>query len=97
MLSTISGASRPVLAAFAMLALSACSTTMTPRASVPSDTAGGMSSMTMKEGMSCPCCGQMKDKASEKSDCCSDMKDDCPCCAGMSGGKGMMCPPKEHK
>lgn len=97
MLSRISGASRPLLAAFATLALSACSTTITPKPSIPSDTAGHISSVPMKGGMPCLCCGHMKEQATEKSGCCSDMKDECPCCAGMSNGKGMMCQTKEHK
>lgn len=80
MFSINTGATRPALIVLATLALSACSTTMQPQSSVPSKTAGGKSTaMSMKDGMSCACC--------------SDMKDDCPCCASMSD-KGMMCAPK---
>jgi hypothetical protein len=95
MFSINTEATRPALIVLATLALSACSTTMQPQSSVPSETAGGKSTaMSMKDGMSCACCGKMKEKADGKDGCCSDMKDGCPSCAGMSGGKGMMCTPK---
>jgi hypothetical protein len=94
MMTTLSGATRPALIVLATLALSACSTTMQPQSSVPAETAGGKpAAMTMKDDMSCACCGKMK-KADGKGGCCADMKDGCPCCSGMSGGKGMMCAPK---
>lgn len=38
--------------------------------------------MSKKDGMQCACC--------------TDMKDGCPCCAGMGEGKTMMCQPKQH-
>lgn len=94
MTTTLSGAMRPALIVLATLALSACSTTMQPQSSIPAETAGGKPmAMSMKEGMSCACCGKMK-KAEGKGGCCADMKDGCSCCSGMSGGKGMMCAPK---
>lgn len=94
MTTNLSGAVRPALIVLATLALSACTTTMQPQSSIPAETAGGKSAaMSMKDGMSCSCCGKMK-KAEGKGGCCADMKDGCPCCSGMSGGKGMMCAPK---
>lgn len=91
---TLSGAARPALILLVTLALSACSMNVKPQTSTPSDTAGGMiTSMNMKADMPCSCCGKMTEKGEGK-DCCSDMKDGCPCCSGMSGGEGMMC---QHK
>jgi len=50
--------------------------------------------MVMEKGMNCPCCASMK-KEGGKSGCCSDMKEGCSCCSGMTSGKGMMmCAPK---
>ncbi|GEM_PF-499630 len=40
-----------------------------------------------------PCCAKMK-ASDGKGNCCGDMKDHCPCCAGMAKGKGMICAPK---
>lgn len=52
------GATRPALIVLATLALSACSTTMPPQSSVPSETTGGKpAAMSMKDG--CPCCAGM--------------------------------------
>ena len=96
MISLNMGAVRPALIVLATLALSACSTTMKTSSSTPSETAGGkFVAMSMKEGMTCSCCGKMKEKADGKAGCCPDMKADCPCCAGMSSGKGMMCQDKD--
>jgi hypothetical protein len=80
---------RPMLMAVALLALSACSTTM----------ANSPNPHSMKDGMSmssCPCCAKMKEQsADKKAGCCSDMKDGkaCGCCGG-GDGKPMMCQPK---
>lgn len=98
MTTILSGATRPALIVLATLALSACSTSMQPQSSVPAETAGGKAmAMSMKDGMSCACCGKVK-KAEGKGGCCADMKDGCPCCSGMSGSTkgmgGMMCAPK---
>jgi hypothetical protein len=82
---------RPALIAFAALSLAACSTTMAQP--LPHSAAGGKPTM-MKDGMSCPCCAKME-KAEGKGGCCAGMKDGCPCCSGMSGGKAMMCAPKD--
>ncbi len=87
MFSINAGAMRPALIVLAMLALSACSTTMQPQ---PSSHA----SMGMGDSMSCACCDNMKEKADSKTGCCSGMKEGCSCCSGMSGGEGMMCAPK---
>lgn len=86
-----SGAMRLVLILGATLVVSAC-TAMSPKMSTPAETAGSKS-MPMEKGMNCSCCNSMK-KIDGKGNCCSDMKDGCPCCSGMSGGKGMMCAPK---
>ncbi len=94
MTTTLSGAMRPALIVLATLALSACSTTMQRQSSVPAETAGSNPAvMSMKDRMSCACCGKMK-KAEGKGGCCAHMKDGCPCCSGISGGNGMMCAPK---
>lgn len=94
MTTTLSGAMRPTLIVLATLALSACTSTMQPQSSVPAETTGGKpEAMNVKDGTSCACCGKMK-KVQGKGGCCADMKDGCPCCSGMSGGKGMMCAPK---
>lgn len=85
-------ASRPILVAFATLALSACTTPM----------AASSSGHTMKDGMSmssCPCCAKMKaqSQAEDKTpNCCSGMTDSkggCGCCGG-GDGKPMICQPK---
>lgn len=94
MTSIHTGAIRPALIVLATLALSACSTTMQPQSSIPAETAGSKTAaMSMKDGMSCAYCGKMK-KAEGKDECCANMKDGCPCCSGMSEGKGMMCAPQ---
>lgn len=82
-------ASRPLLAIFATLALSACTTTM---ADTPNH--------SMKDGMSmssCPCCAKMKEQtqAGEKKPCCcSGMMDGKGSCCGGGDGKPMICQPK---
>lgn len=61
MFSINTRATRPALIVLSALALSACSTTMQPQSSVPSETAGGKpAAMSMKDG--CPCCASMSDK-----------------------------------
>lgn len=80
----------PLVMVLAVLALSACTTTM----------ANSPGNHSMKDGMSmssCPCCAKMKEQsADKKGSCCSDMKEDkgCGCCGG-GDGKPMMCQPKK--
>lgn len=69
----------PALIALATLMLSACSTIMPASSSIPSETPGGQ-----------PMAMSMKSGMT-----CADMKDGCPCCGGMSGGKAMMCHAKD--
>lgn len=83
---------RPMLILLTLFVLSACSSTPSDRSSAPPETAGSRPvAMGMKDGMSCPCCAHMKEKATGKAGCCSGMKGGCPCCAGSSGDRGMMC------
>ena len=91
MISLNRGAVRLVLIVGATLVVSACTTTAS-KMSTPLETTSPKP-MAMEKNMNCSCCSSIK-KMDGKDSCCSDMKDGCPCCAGMSGGKGMMCTPK---
>jgi hypothetical protein len=93
MTTTLSRAISPALIVLATFGLSACAS-MQPQSSVSAETVGGkLAVMSMRDDMSCACCGKMK-KVEGKGGCCADMKDGCPCCSEMSGGKGMLCAPK---
>ena len=92
MTKTLSGFIRPMLIILAMLALSACSSTMQSQSL--SENAGKPVTISMKEDVPCACCDKMK-KAEGKSGCCdSHMKGGC---SGMSNGKGMICVPPKTK
>lgn len=59
-------ASRLAMILLATLTLSACSTTMQPKHSVPPETMGGKpAAMSMKDGMSCTCCAGMSGGSKE--------------------------------
>lgn len=100
----------PLLMLLAVFALSACTTTGFQRQndykSHECKSLHGRGLISLEDKRKCQLGqafefkeNQFQDKTKAAKPCCAKMKaadgkEECPCCAGMSDGKGMMCAPK---